>query len=83
MAKQKVAGCWCNEAGEYICAECEQIDVYNRLTPQKQVFVAMWIKAEKRGDAKKSMEMHIERDKKFPGWDYTPEDVPKKIWEKY
>jgi hypothetical protein len=59
------------------------MDLWKKLPPEKKIFAIRWLKAEKKFDAKKSMDIHLERDKRFPGWDFSPEDIPIKIWEMY
>jgi hypothetical protein len=84
MAKETIKrmDCWCNEAPNYICSHCEKHHRWKKLTSEQRVFAIRWIKAEKRLDPKKSLEMHSEREVRFPKWDFYPEDVPDEEWRK-
>lgn len=65
---------------DYKCQDCLDMAKWQKLTSEQRVFALRWLKAEKALDPKKSIAIHNERDEKFPNWDFSPEDIPSKIW---
>jgi hypothetical protein len=74
--------CWCAEVNGYLCSDCEKNHNWKKLTNEQRIFAIRWVKAEKRLDAKKSIELHNQRVSLFPEWDFTPEDVPDSEWRR-